>query len=166
MKYTIDDLINQKIIISCSYIQGAMLARELEKKGIDTTLYYNYGLRVPVLYFNVENGKLIGQTGSETVMKEDGYEVIGFNELDINLEDIQIDDTFQLGEVVHAAIDERRREPFNNFANVEHITAIITRIDHKNKMCEIVYLYNKHKTLWVTFDELYHIESMEELHDD
>lgn len=167
MKYTVDDFINQKIIISCSYIQAGILVNKLKRKKIDTSVYYSYQITdMAILYFNVEHGKLIGQTGSETVMKEDGYKIIGFNELKIELDDTYDDKAFQLGEIVHAAINRRARESFNFFAGIEHITAIITRIDYTNKMCEIAYLYNRHKTLWVTFDEVFPIESIEGSEDD
>ena len=161
MKYTIKDLINKKIIVSCNYEQAKMLAEELKKENIDTSTIDLLMSEVDQHDFSisVENGKVVGNTGDVAIFDEELY--IGFNQLDI-FENKSLDEkerkSFKLKEIVHVIENIQKREPFNIFAGTEHYTAYISAIDEKNKMCEVVNLKDNDKSIWLTFDEIFHIK--------
>lgn len=158
MKYTIKDLINKKIIISCTYMQAKSLAKELKSEEIDTTLVDKaIVVHDPIFYFTVNDGKLIGIACIEDGIKEDGYTIIDFDDLNISSENAE-KESFELKEIVHVILDIKKREPFNIFAGTEHFTAYISAIDEKNRMCEVVNIKDNNESMWVTFDEIFHIE--------
>lgn len=159
-KYTIDDLIVQDIIFIGNYTQAKDIAKELKKRNINTAVIDECKCVYDSEFMmSIENSDLTLIFSNEDLeaLKED-YLVIRCDEIDIELPILEKEKAkeFKLNEVVHAIIPNV--ETFNPFAKDENVTAIISAVDRKNEMCEIVYLHQKHKTLWVRNENIFHIE--------
>ena len=160
MNYTIKDLISKKIIVSCNYAQAKTLALLLKEENVDVSTIDSLMPTVDKYTFliSVEDGKVVGHTGDEAVLNEELYAIIGFNQLDIFANECMVDKEFELNEIVHVVLNRKAQEPFNPFISDEHVTAYISAIDYGNKMCEVVYLHEKHAAIWVRFEDIYHID--------
>lgn len=164
-KYTIDDLIVQDIIFIGNYTQAKDIAKELKKRNINVDILDEMVcIFDPVFRMSVEDcGLTLYLNDIDVEMSKDKYLVIKCDDIDIEYQESDNDKQkekqhkeFILNEVVHAIIPNL--ETFNPFAKTENVTAIISAIDRKNEMCEIVYLHQKHKTLWVRNENIFHIE--------
>lgn len=164
-KYTIDDLIVQDIIFIGNYAQAEAIVQELKKRNINTTVFDEMiSIVDPKFRMAIENcGLVLYLNDNDVEMSKDKYLVIKCDDIDIEYQESDNDKQkekqhkeFILNEVVHAIIPNE--ETFNPFAKTENVTAIISAVDRKNEMCEIVYLHQKHKTLWVRNENIFHIE--------
>lgn len=166
-KYSIEDFINQKIIVRCDYCEAKAIVSELRGRNIDTTCIDE----LTVIYdhcFNLTiDNNILGNIISDSVQFfEKTCEIIDFSQLDVKcayaeqkVKEFEFDNQeFKLNDIVHAIIQKKKEEQFNPFAKDEHQTVIITAIDRVNNMCEITYLKNSHISQWISNKCLFHIE--------
>ena len=160
-KYTIDDLIIQKIIFAGNYIQAKTIAKELRKHHIKTDVIEQMVvIRDPKFYMLVDHGELTMIMGYSISLFRNDYIIIDCNDIDIEFPSLDKEDReFELNEVVHAVINNQSVENmlFNIYGSC-HVTAMITAIDKENKMCEVTYLHNGHRSVWLEFEDIHHIE--------
>lgn len=163
-KYNFYDFLNGKIVLKANVCHTHIISLKLQEYEINTAVIDEM-VRIddPVIYMLIDNSDLTLLYPGATV-NQDITPIVDFDDIDScewNLSRYE----FKLRQVVHVVLDVRSREPFNMFANKEHITAYISCIDLENKMCEVVYLHNTHKSIWVSFDEVYPIFNIYESED-
>jgi len=154
-KYTFKDFLNGDIVLETRACNTNIISLKLQEYNINTKVIDEMvRITEPTVYLHVENDCLtiLDNVGIVELNKK----VILFDAIDPFEWNIKTNE-FRLNQIVHVVINLKTREAFNPFANVEHVTAYVSCIDLKNKMCEVVYLHNKHKTIWVSFDEIYPI---------
>lgn len=163
-KYTIDDLIVKKIIFVGNYIQAKAIAKVLKNEhGINTKVIDEFFcVRGVKFRMSVEQGDLfIFNDDISVEILKNTYTVINCDDIDIEYptnDSVKKHDekAFELNEIVHVYL--KANEPFNPFARDEHVTGIINAIDKENRMCEVAYLRNKHKAVWLSYNDIFHIE--------
>lgn len=155
-KFTIEDLIVQKIIFAGTYTQARAIAKELHDYNIKTDVIdHMITIRDPIFYMLVDHGELTMILPDSVKLFEESYLIIDCRCIDIEYPTLDKEETkkFELGEIVHAVV----KNDIFGFDTI-HVTSYISAIDKENKMCEIVYLHNVHLAEWVSFDDIYHIE--------
>ncbi len=154
-KYSFKDFLNGDIVLETNLCKANIISLKLQEYNINTKVIDEM-VRItnPTVYLHVENDCLT--LLDNVVVSELNKKIVCFDEIDPFEWNIKNDD-FRLNQIVHVVVNLKTREVFNPFAGVEHVTAYISCVDLKNRMCEIVYLHNKHKTMWVTFDEIHPI---------
>nr|DAE10115.1 MAG TPA: hypothetical protein [Siphoviridae sp. ctGuJ10] len=156
-KYTIQDLIVQKIIFAGTYTQSKTIAAKLHEYNIKTDVIDNMiTIRDSKFYMLVDHGELTMIMSNSVRLFKDSYLLIDCNDIDIEYPTFDKEETeeFELEEIVHAVICDNEIFSFVR----QHVTSIISAIDRKNRMCEVVYLNDVHHSEWVSFDNLHHIE--------
>lgn len=161
-KYTIEELIAKKIIFVGNYMQAKAIAEVLrDEYGINTAVLDEiFCVRDPKFRMSVDHRDLVifYDDNAVEILKKT-YLVISCDEIDIEYPTYEVknnDKAFELNEIVHVYL--KANEPFNPFARDEHVTGIINAIDKENRMCEVAYLRNRHKSVWVSFKDIFHIE--------
>lgn len=163
-KYTIEELIAKKIIFVGNFMQAKSIAKVLkEVYGINTEVIDEmFCIRDPKFRMSIDHNDLVlfYDDNAVEILKKT-YLIISCDEIDIEYptdEDIKESNekSFELNEIVHVYL--KANEPFNLFARDEHVTGIISAIDNENRMCEVVHLRNRHNAVWLSFNDIFHIE--------
>lgn len=161
-KFTIEDLIVQKIIFAGTYTQAQAIAKELHNYNIKTDVIdHMITIRDPIFYMLIDHGELTMILPDSVKLFEESYLIIDCSCIDVEYPTLDKEETkeFQLEEIVHVIINENSLiDNIVSLCNSNHVTAYISAIDKENKMCEIVYLHNVHMAKWVSFNDVYHIE--------
>lgn len=158
MKYKVEDFISEKLIVRADYTKAKIIADHLRKRHINTSCIDDMCVvRESVFYIAVDHNDMVFIDINFLHTLAKNYKIIDSCELDIEYPEKDVKKSFQLNEIVHVIIDHRKTELFNCFAGKEHITAYISAIDEENEMCEIVYLHNVHESMWIGFEDIFHI---------
>lgn len=154
MKYTLDDFIKLDVIVKCNYTEAKLIANKLRQEGFDTSVIDDIvKVTDSTFYLGVYKDALCQFDEEDCRVRK------------INFEDLELlivgglYKEFEVGEIVHAVIDAKE-EPFNPFARDKHVTAYVACVDKINHMCELVYLHDTHKSVWLHFRNIFHIQSI------
>ena len=172
-RYTIQDLIENDILIKCNYLQRKKIGdivKDLKFNtfSIENEVYPYHGDvyielidNTVILHFDVLDNQYIDY---------EKYKLIDYDKLVIH-DEMNIKENnhknFKLEEIVRCVlyakdmIDDRIKK--YGHKNGKNVTAFITAIDNEKNMCEIVFLHNVHISKWVSCSQLYHIEHIYEV---